>query len=88
MKILKLSKDTLEQFNLKFNWAKGKQAAATGYGSKPDGIMEIGEPVPDDDSQYDALAKPTDAVSTKETEQSKAPQTEEKKTFSFDDIEF
>ena len=47
LKILKLSKDTVEKFNDKFDWSKGKNAKASGYGSssKPDGILEIGEPV-------------------------------------------
>ncbi|RLC53929.1 MAG: hypothetical protein DRH89_10060 [Candidatus Cloacimonadota bacterium] len=89
LKILKLSKDTVEKFNEKFDWSKGKQAAATGYGKPSEGIMEIGDPA--DNSQYDALAKPTEGeVAPQEQAASKeqAAPTEEKKTFSFDDIEF
>jgi len=83
LKILKLSKDTVDKFNEKFNWAKGKEASTTGYSGKPDGIMEIGESA--DDSQYDTLAKPSEGE--KAPQEQAAPQ-EEKKTFSFDDIEF
>lgn len=78
LKILKLSKDTVDKFNEKFDWSKGKQAAsATGYGNKPEGIMEIGEPV--DQSQ---------SAPQESAPQEQAPPAEEKKTFSFDDIEF
>ena len=79
LKILKLSKDTVEKFNEKFDWSKGKQAAATGYGSKPEGIMEFGEPVDSSDGGEDTPSESTPKES--------APQ-EQKKTFSFDDIEF
>jgi len=75
LKILKLSKDTVEKFNAKFDWSKGKQASATGYGSRPEGIMEIGEPVDSESAPKESAPKES------------APK-EEKKTFSFDDIEF
>jgi hypothetical protein len=74
LKILKLSKDTVEKFNDKFDWSKGKQAGATGYGSRPEGIMEIGDPI---DQEQSAPA-----------ETPKEEKKEEKSTFSFDDIEF
>ena len=76
LKILKLSKDTVEKFNAKFDWSKGKQASATGYGSRPEGIMEIGEPV-------DSGSAPK-----QEAPQEQSKPVEDKKTFSFDDIEF
>ena len=79
LKILKLSKDTVEKFNEKFDWSKGKQGSATGYGSRPEGIMEIGEPV---DSSAGEESAPKESAP-----QQSAPK-EEKKTFSFDDIEF
>jgi len=83
LKILKLSKDTVEKFNEKFDWSKGKQASATGYGSKPpEGIMEIGEPV--DSSQG---SEKQESTPQEQPQEQSAPQ-EEKKTFSFDDIEF
>lgn len=78
LKILKLSKDTVDKFNEKFDWSKGKQAAAaSSYGNRPEGIMEIGEPV-DSSSGGEETTQ----------QQSKEAPKEEKKTFSFDDIEF
>lgn len=87
MKILKLSKETLDKFVSKFNWAKGKQAAAaTGYGTVPEGIMEIGESV---DAKPEAQAQSGDTGQAESAPaQESAPPAEEKKTFSFDDIEF
>ena len=80
LKILKLSKDTVDKFNEKFDWSKGRQAAAaTGYGSRPEGIMEIGEDAGSD-------SQPQQQAADSQPQES-AP-TEEKKTFSFDDIEF
>jgi hypothetical protein len=78
IKILKLSKDTLDKFNEKFDWSKGKQGTTTGYGSQtpPEGIMEIGDPV---DTTPDA--------SSEQTQEETSQQPDEKK-FSFDDIEF
>jgi len=74
MKILKLTKDTLDKFNDKFDWSKGK-GATTGYGTKkpPEGILEIGESVDEAPKQEAAPAEEA------------APG---KKTFSFDDIDF
>jgi len=73
IKILKLSKETVEQFNEKFDWSKRKSSAVSGYGEEqveptepPEGVMSM------DDEQ------------SKET----APSKEEAKTFSFDDIQF
>lgn len=73
LKILKLSKDTVDKFNEKFDWSKGKQGKTQGYGSKtpPEGILELGESVDD--------VEP----SKEEEKPSKA-----EKTFSFDDIDF
>ena len=76
LKILKLSKETVDKFNDKFDWSKGKQGTATGYGQRPEGVMEIGEPVDQESSQEEPQ---------KQSEpEGKAPD----KTFSFDDIEF
>jgi hypothetical protein len=82
MKILKLSKDTLEQFVSKFNWANSRQAASTGYGSRPEGIMEIGEPATSEDESQ------VSSGDAGQTETQEAIPAEEKRTFSFDDIEF
>ncbi len=77
LKILKLSKETVEQFNEKFDWSKRKQSDTSGYGgdatqtSPPEGVM----------SMEDGQSKESDPSETK-------PQEEEAKTFSFDDIAF
>ena len=73
MKILKLSKDTLDKFNDKFDWSKGKQTK--GYSAPAEGVLEIGEPVDE-----------TQPVST-ESETPSETQAEKQK-FSFDDIDF
>lgn len=75
MSILKLSKQSVEKFNEKFDWSKGKQAV--GYGAQqkaPEGVMTIedekkDEPVPSDN-------------------ENEAPAGDAGKTFSFDDINF
>lgn len=77
LKILKLSKDTVDQFNEKFDWSKRKQGTATGYGSKPEGVLEIGESVGD-----------SDGGGEEQQPQSNTEEEQPKKTFSFDDIDF
>lgn len=72
MKILKLSKDTLSKFNEKFDWSKNQGLTSTT--KKPEGIMEIGEPV---DEKPDST----------ESEEIQSTQPDQKK-FSFDEIEF
>jgi len=72
LKILKLSKDTLEQFNDKFDWSKRKQT--TGYGAKPEGVLSTeAEKAPETKSE--AASEP-------------AKEEVSDKLFSFDDIEF
>jgi hypothetical protein len=83
LKILKLSKDTVEKFNEKFDWSKSRQASATGYGSKPEGIMEFGDPV--DSSDGGDTSPSGDGQKQQASGEQK---TEDKKTFSFEDIEF
>ena len=82
LKILKLSKDTVEKFNEKFDWSKSKQAATAGYSAQPEGILSTEAP----DTQE---AKPDTgggpAVEDKKKEE--APPADGK-VFSFDDIEF
>jgi hypothetical protein len=73
LKILQLSKNTVEKFNEKFDWSKKAPTASTGYGTKPEGILEIGEDV---DKQKEAPAE--------EKKEESAPSS----SFSFDDIEF
>jgi len=77
IKILKLSKETVEQFNEKFDWSKRKQGDVSGYGQDakptepPEGVMSM------DDEQ------PEEASPSEDQEEKK-----EAKTFSFDDIQF
>jgi hypothetical protein len=72
LKILKLSKDTVEKFNEKFDWTKRKGQTSSGYGSTPEGVLPMeAETAPQEDSGIpDEPAPKTD------------------KTFSFDDIDF
>ena len=77
VKILKLSKETVKEFNEKFDWSKRKPAQATGYGATPD----------------EQPTSPPEGVMSMETEQppEAAPADDkqpEAKTFSFDDIQF
>ncbi len=82
LKILKLSKDTLDKFNEKFDWSKSKQATATaGYGSKPEGVLST-DPAPANESSEPAKEAPA-ADPAKKEEPSASD-----KVFSFDDIEF
>jgi hypothetical protein len=75
LSILKLSKQTVKQFNEKFDWSK-KKGGATGYGSAPDGVLSTDpgsdEPAADED-QPEEKAKEAGATG---------------KTFSFDDVNF
>ena len=73
LKVLKLSKDTLDKFNEKFDWSK-KKGGTTGYGSKPEGILEIGE---------DA-----DAPQQQESKSDDSDGGNQKSSFSFDDVNF
>ena len=75
IKLLKLSKETVEQFNEKFDWSKRKQGETSGYDgvqstSPPEGIMSTEDEQP------------------KEAAPSQDKQEPEAKTFSFDDIAF
>ena len=77
MKILKLSKDTLEKFNDKFDWSKRK-GATTSYTSAPaEGVLST-EATP-----------ATEATNNETAEEAKAAEPEKsEKVFSFDDIAF
>lgn len=77
LKILKLSKDTVEKFNDKFDWSKRKQAQTTGYGSKPEGVLTMEE---DSNTEEEAQEAPA--------QEEVSEQKSSGKTFSFDDIEF
>ena len=74
VKILKLSKETVAQFNEKFDWSKRKQGAVSGYGEEqptkpPEGVMSMESEKPEEGSPHE-------------------DKQEEAKTFSFDDIQF
>lgn len=58
LSILKLSQQTLDKFNEKFDWSKGKQAS--GYGSRPAGVLDATPPneEPDDDKPAPEEKKP------------------------------
>ena len=76
LKILKLSKETVAQFNEKFNWAKSKKTS--GYGgedqapAQAEGVLPMENATPSEPKKEDAPA----------------PAADDGKTFSFDDIEF
>jgi len=78
LKILKLSKDTIEKFNDKFDWSKRKKT--TGYAAPAEGVLEIGDPGENDKQVEKPAEQETPADNSQEKKQDK--------TFSFDDIEF
>ena len=76
LKILKLSKETVGQFNEKFDWSKSKKAS--GYGDDSPAPAQAEGVLPMDEPGEDAVKQP------QKTEEKK----DDGKTFSFDDIEF
>ncbi|MFW9871790.1 MAG: hypothetical protein ACFFG0_01725 [Candidatus Thorarchaeota archaeon] len=72
--VLKLSKRTLENFNEKFDWSRRK--GATGYGSRPEGVLPV-------DGDQQSESKSEDGVEAKAESTS-----DDKKEFSFEDIDF
>ena len=80
MNILKVSKQTVNQFNEKFDWSRGKQTS--GYGAPtdqaaPEGVLPIDE------------NPPGETPAEKPAEQAQpAAEASSDKTFSFDDIKF
>ena len=84
MKILEVSKNTLEKFNEKFDWSKRASAAATGYGQPQEQTPPEG-----------VLTMDTNPAETEQPQQeAQDPAQEEKKeekpaqVFSFDDVNF
>ena len=76
LSILKLSKQTVKQFNEKFDWSKSKAAGTTGYGGAPDGVLSTAPETEESDEP-------------EESPEEKAVQAGAKgKTFSFDDVNF
>jgi hypothetical protein len=73
--ILKLSKQTVEKFNDKFDWSKGKQAVGYGSSQAPEGVMRIEDEQPE--GSDDSNDQPSESADKQEG-----------KTFSFDDINF
>lgn len=72
LKILRLSKETVEKFNDKFDWSKRRQTSTTGYETpqQAEGVLPV------DDSE----SKPEEVKA--------APEQSSEKVFSFDDIDF
>jgi len=77
LSILKLSKQTVKQFNEKFDWSKSKKGGSTGYGAAPEGVLSTdpGKKEVDDTPEEAPEEKAKEAGSTG-------------KTFSFDDVNF
>ena len=75
LKILKLSKDTVDKFNEKFDWSKRKAGQATSYGDKPAGVLTV-EDEPQNTSEEARQDTPPEEKESSNTK------------FSFDDIEF
>jgi len=71
--ILKLSKETVSKFNDKFDWSKTK--AAVGYDNKPEGVLSVDE-------------EPKKESETETGKESKVDQSENGKSFSFEDIDW
>jgi hypothetical protein len=76
MKVLKMSKDTLAQFNDKFDWSKRRSGETTGYGSAPSGVEQFSDPEPQSGEQKQEP----------KTENKQAPVSGD--TFNFDNIDF
>jgi hypothetical protein len=58
LKILKLSKDTVGNFNEKFNWSQSKQGQSTGYGDKPvEGVLSTETEVPPESAKEEVSDK-------------------------------
>jgi hypothetical protein len=76
VKILEVSKNTLEKFNEKFDWSKKASSSATSYAQEDDGSDNRGE---------DGILS-MDLGATKEPTGDEKP--EKQRNFSFDDINF
>ena len=87
LKILKLSKDTVDKFNEKFDWSKGRQAQSTGYGSQPEGILSTEAPA-EQPAQESAPQEQPAQETASESKPAEQPAQQQDKVFSFDDIEF
>ncbi len=77
LKILKLSKATVKQFNEKFDWSK--KATPIGYGSTESGILS---------TESEKKSEPDNVTSSVSTDKTKQPEKVPEKVFSFDDIDF
>ena len=79
LQILKVSKQTLEKFEEKFDWSR-RSSSTTGYTTQAEGVLKV------DGTPGDPPAVP-DFSSVNVEEGEEKPQTEDK-TFSFDNIKF
>jgi hypothetical protein len=88
LKILEVSKNTLEKFNEKFDWSARSAATATGYGQTPEqeqtgeGQMKM-ESTPASETPAEQPAPETPAAEPAKTEEKPPAQ-----VFSFDDVNF
>jgi len=83
LNILQVSKKTVEKFNEKFDWARRK-AQASGYTSdRPDGVLPIDDPPPEE--KQEASATESEPKPEAKQEQKEEPK---QSSFSFDDIKF
>ena len=88
LKILEVSKNTLEKFNEKFDWSARTAPAATGYDQQQtaqtgEGQMSMETPAEEKSTAPDQ----TTAPETPATQEQAAPETP-KQVFSFDDVNF
>jgi hypothetical protein len=84
LKILKLSKDTVDKFNEKFDWSKSRAAQTSGYSKPAEGVLSTEAPT---DTQ-EAKPNPDGSAEGVTEEKKEAPAQGQDQVFSFDDIEF
>lgn len=75
MNILQVTKKTLDKFNDKFDWSKGKQASGYGSKPKPEGVLTVDD-------------QPSEEIPQESENDSDSGEQESGKKFSFDDITF
>jgi hypothetical protein len=80
MNVLRISKQTVDQFNEKFDWSRGKQASGYAQPTAPEGVLPVDGEQPKTEGEQ---AAPTEAPAEAPAETPKSD-----KTFSFDDIKF
>jgi hypothetical protein len=79
LNILKISKQTVEKFNEKFDWSR-KRGQTSGYAQQPDGVLKV-------DEELAPESKP-DQEQVQPQEEAKKEEGASQSSFSFDDIKF